>query len=196
MYNMYPNFNAAPHSAAPHLIGLSGYATSGKDSVAEVLTRLYGYQRVAFADKLKEFVREINPYVAFPTSDKIRATELVDALGDAEAKKHEEYRRVLQAVGTKARAFFGEDVWVDAAFVGLEPEHHYVFSDVRFKNEARVLQEEGGIVLRVQRPGVGPANDHISEHDLDDWPFDGYIVNDGSLLDLEGEVQRVLGDLG
>ena len=53
-----------------------------------------------------------------------------------------------------------------------------------------------GKVYDVRRPGVGPVSDHISEHDLDDWPFDGIIHNDGTLVDLEGEVQRVLGEFG
>lgn len=194
MYDLYPNFNAASHSA-PRLIGLSGYATAGKDSVAEVLIRLYGHKRVAFADKLKSFVREVNPYVAFPTSDKVRAAELVDSLGDTEAKKHDEYRRVLQVIGTTVREYFGRDTWVDAA-LNQTSDDYVVVTDVRFQNEAQRIKDLGGIMLRVQRPGVGPANDHISEHDLDGFKFDGYVINDGDLVDLEGEVQRVLGDLG
>ena len=35
------------------IIGLSGYAQSGKDEVAKVLVEDYGYKRVAFADKIK-----------------------------------------------------------------------------------------------------------------------------------------------
>lgn len=193
MYDLYPDFNSAPH-AHPTLIGLSGYATAGKDSVADVLTRLYGYQRVAFADKLKAFVRDLNPYVAFPTTDKVRAAELVDAIGDTDAKTHDEYRRFLQVTGTKVREYFGDAVWIDAALNNLA--NHTVVTDVRFQNEAQRIKSLGGIVWRIHRPGVKAANDHISEHDLDGWKFDEHIINDGTLLDLEGEVQRVLKDLG
>ena len=206
MYDLYPDnfrFNHVPHGH-PRLIGLSGWATAGKDSVADVLTRLYGYERVSFADNLKAFVREVDPVVhptvlgdEYPIDgiEGLRASHLVTSRGDTEAKKNREYRRLLQAVGTKAREFFGEDVWVNAAFRTLE-DGQYVISDCRFKNEAKAIQDRGGLVLRVMRPGVEAVNDHISEHDLDDWAFDGYVMNDGSLLDLEGEVQRVLGDLG
>lgn len=201
VYDMY-SFNTAPHEHAP-IIGLSGWATSGKDSVGEVLTRLYGYQRVSFADNLKAFVRDVNPIVDVqhePGSSwgphVRRAEALVQAVGDREAKQVAEYRRLLQDVGNKAREHFGENVWVNAAFRTLDPDKHYVITDCRYKNEAQAIKDRGGIVLRVMRPGVEPLNDHVSEIDLDDWPFDGFVMNDGTLLDLEGEVQRVLGDLG
>lgn len=210
MYDLYPDtfrFNSAPH---PHamLIGLSGWATAGKDSVGRVLAHLYGYQRVSFADNLKAFVRDVNPivradldylvggYPQVPVARVTRSATLVEQHGDTVAKNEAEYRRLLQTTGDKARHYFGEDVWVNSAFRILEDGKHYVITDCRYQNEALSIKERGGLVLRVIRPGVGPINDHVSERDLDDWEFDGYIQNDGSLLDLEGEVQRVLGDLG
>jgi hypothetical protein len=56
---------------------------------------------------------------------------------------------------------------------------------VRFPNEAEALSSyadvgDGAILIRVERPGVGPVNRHISETALDDWPFPVVIVNDGS----------------
>jgi dephospho-CoA kinase len=35
------------------IIGLTGYAQSGKDTVANILVENYGYQRVAFADPIR-----------------------------------------------------------------------------------------------------------------------------------------------
>lgn len=52
------------------------------------------------------------------------------------------------------------------------------------------------VSVRIMRPGVKPINDHPSETALDSHHFDGYVMNDSNLVDLEGEVQRVLGDLG
>jgi cytidylate kinase len=43
------------------IIGLTGYAQSGKDTVAKILVENYGYTRVAFADKIREFLYETNP---------------------------------------------------------------------------------------------------------------------------------------
>lgn len=229
-----PDFNSAPHPH-PKLIGLSGWATSGKDETANVLVRLYGYERIAFADKLKEFVKAIDPivgsmpiasggqggsggfvvggsagglgpvaaYYAYGgqggsggiVSATRRVNDLVQSLGDTEAKKDAEYRRLLQVIGTSVRDFFGEDTWVKAALPKGASSKYIVISDVRFPNEYDFIRKNHGIVLRVVRPGVQPANNHPSEISLDDRQFDGVIINDGSLVDLEGEVQRVLEDL-
>lgn len=178
----------------PHVIGLSGYARSGKDTVAGVLRDLYGFKRVAFADNLKQFTRAIDPIVFMQDKDPVRADEWVRGVGDTDAKNHPEYRRLLQEVGTKARIFFGEDIWVRSVMKNLEPEIYYAISDVRFKNEANAIREIGGQVWRIQRPGVGPTNDHVSEHDLDHYDFDYVIQNDGTVTDLEGDVQYFLGE--
>ena len=45
------------------IIGLTGFARSGKDSVAKVLVDQYGFTRVAFADKIRELLYEVNPIV-------------------------------------------------------------------------------------------------------------------------------------
>ncbi len=44
-----------------------------------------------------------------------------------------------------------------------------VVSDMRYRNEAQAIRHRGGVLIRIERPGVGPINDHISEHDLDGW---------------------------
>jgi hypothetical protein len=45
------------------LIGLSGYARSGKDEAAKVLVEEYGFKRIAFADKLRDFLYALDPIV-------------------------------------------------------------------------------------------------------------------------------------
>jgi dephospho-CoA kinase len=46
------------------LIGLSGYARSGKDEAAKVLIEEFGFKRIAFADKLRDFLYALDPIVA------------------------------------------------------------------------------------------------------------------------------------
>ena len=43
------------------IIVLTGYARSGKDSVAKVLVEQYEFTRVAFADKIKDLLVEMDP---------------------------------------------------------------------------------------------------------------------------------------
>ena len=43
------------------IIGLSGYAQSGKDTIAEMLTMNYGFRRLAFADNIRKAIFKLNP---------------------------------------------------------------------------------------------------------------------------------------
>ena len=57
-------------------------------------------------------------------------------------------------------------------------------TDVRFRNEADAIRARGGVVVRINRPGIEAPNDHISEHDLDGYAFDYFVDNDGTIEDL------------
>ena len=51
----------------------------------------------------------------------------------------------------------------------------------------------GGQIWRINRINVGPANDHISEVDLDDWAFDGVITNNSDMPNLIKQIRALLG---
>jgi hypothetical protein len=109
--------------------------------------------------------------------------------GYKDTKFGPEIRRILQRMGTEVgRNILGENIWVDAVLDTLDDQGRYVFTDCRFKNEASAVVELGGQVWRVDRPGVEPANDHISEIGLDNWPFDARFNNAGSIQDLADKV--------
>ena len=85
------------------IIGLTGYARSGKDSVAKVLVDHYGFIRLAFADPIRDLLLEVNPIL-----DKgNRLSSLVDEYGWDIAKAQPEVRRLLQTLGVGARKVFG-----------------------------------------------------------------------------------------
>lgn len=179
------------------IIGLSGYAQSGKDTVGSLLVDAFGFERVAFADKMKEIALTLDPFVSFVEmlpGDDARLLRLSDVLsaghGWENAKKSPEVRRLLQRLGTEVgRNMIGTDFWVDLTFQSLLPNKDYVFTDVRFPNEAEAISAAGGWMVRVSRPSFGPANDHLSEVALDDWDyFDMTIDNSGSFEALHQEV--------
>src|SRR6266511_6207822 len=101
----------------PRLIGLTGYAQSGKDSVAGFL-KDYGYQRVAFADGVREALLALDPFLVpfppiIPSAIPPRLSALVAGVGWDEAKKHPEVRRLLQRLGTEVvRDMVDPDAWV------------------------------------------------------------------------------------
>jgi len=168
------------------IIGLSGYAQSGKDTVAELLCLNYGYKRISFALPMRDAIYRLNPIVFNLNS---RVADLVDGDGWEITKQNPEVRRLLQVFGTEVgREMFGENFWVDQAFKRAEEYERVVFADVRFPNEAQAIVDKGGQVWRVQREGHKPVNLHSSETAMDNWRFDDVILNAGSLSDLADEV--------
>ena len=163
------------------IIGLSGYARSGKDEVAKILVEDYGYKRVAFADKIRDLLLETNPQV----KDGFRVESVVGAYGWDQAKVlFPEIRNLLQRLGVGARKTFGDGFWVWQVIQDLEPNIKYVITDVRFKNEGDFVKESNGKIWKVVRAGVEPVNSHISERDMDGYKVDMILKNEGTLEDL------------
>lgn len=167
------------------IIGLSGYARSGKDTVAELLVLNYGFKRLAFADGIREALLALNPIL----HDGHRLNELVGMYGWEVAKAKDEVRRLLQVMGTEVgRKLINEDVWVWLLFNKVNTDERIIIPDVRFPNEARMIEQQGGEVWRINRHNHSAVNDHISEHALDNHMFKRVVYNDGTLDDLAEEV--------
>jgi len=174
------------------IIGLSGYAQSGKDTVAELLCLNYGYTRMSFAQPMRDAIYTLNPMVEGGN----RVADLVDEYGWDVAKANPEVRRLLQVFGTEVgRKQFGENFWVQQAFDKIEG-NKIVFSDVRFPNEAREIQQYGGQVWRINRHNHTPVNTHKSEHAMDNFMFKHVIYNDGTLDDLFNDCEMLAKQLG
>lgn len=184
------------------IIGLSGYARSGKDEAAKVLVEEFGFKRVAFADKLREVLYALNPVCGFQGNAfkmvlyPIHIQEVIDQHGWDGYKETEygnEIRRLLQRLGTEAgRQTLWDSIWVDAALTGHDKDAKIVVSDARFFNEFDAVIERGGEIWRIERPGVGPANDHPSETEAIDYPrFSAVIQNDGTLEDYRYKIRKI-----
>jgi hypothetical protein len=173
------------------LIGLSGYARTGKDTVADILVKEHGFTKIGFSDPLYEMALRLDPLIetSFWLSDDghLPLSKVVAQHGWETAKdEYPEVRRILQALGTDAgREVLGENVWVDALLRRVEPEGRYVIRDMRFPNEFYAVENEGGATVRIERPGYGPTNGHISETALDDFLFGFTLCNDGTINKLE-----------
>lgn len=175
------------------IIGLSGYAQSGKDTVAKYLVEKKGFERVAFADPIRNLLYELNPIIGIVSNEPIYLRNRVDSDGWDKTKQLPEVRRLLQELGVGARNVIDSDIWVAAALRQMgDVDQNYVVTDVRFQNEATTLRLIDAKIWRVERIGVDAVNSHTSEHDLDNWEFDSYIHNNGTLEDLEFTVQTAL----
>jgi hypothetical protein len=171
------------------VIGLSGYARTGKDTAAKLLSG-FGFKRVAFADTLRAAAYALNPIVGHrPDKGLIHLQDVIDEYGwdGYKATEYaEEIRRVLQRLGTEVgRNLIGQDVWVEATFNNLTSDR-YVVTDCRFPNEADYIRERyDGLIIRIERPGVGPINGHPSETALDGYDFDFVVDNNGTPAGLK-----------
>lgn len=177
-------------------IGLSGWARAGKDSVADVLVESFGYTKVSFADPMREALLRLNPNITYGDMRNVPLTSAVRGSSNWDNVKEfsPDIRPLMQRLGTEVgREMFGENFWVDLAIDRIPDGSKVVFADVRFPNEAEAVKNLGGQVWRVTRDGVEPANDHISEHALNDYSgFDQLVSNNGPLSDLHSLVKNFL----
>lgn len=95
-------------------------------------------------------------------------------------------RLLMQLLGTEAgRNIIHPNLWVNTTMsTFMKGKSKWIISDTRFLNEAEVLKEKGGIVVRVERDLARPENEHISETSLDSYNFDKHINNIGDIEDL------------
>jgi hypothetical protein len=200
------------------IIGVSGKIGAGKDAIAAHLVKQHGFQIVRFSDALKEEVLRIMPktcteiWKMYALNDQIRHVassplvplekilDLVFGEPTEEDLRHMLWvtkppiiRRLLQEWGTELRR--NEDpnywIWKWNERVRLTTGVSVVVPDTRFLNEAAAVHLLGGVVLRVERPGL-PIGDHPSETDSDSMIFDHVIQNDGTLDDLALHVDAYL----
>jgi hypothetical protein len=176
------------------IIGISGWARAGKDTAADHLVEQQDFIKMSFAAPMKEALYKLNPRIIVDGVMGVPLNVGVDVYGWDGLKEHgPEIRELLQRFGTEVgRQTWGEDFWVDAAINKIQDGTKVVFADVRFPNEADAIKKMGGEVWRINRAGVGPANDHISEHALDDYDFDNVIDNYGTLSVLYNKIEDLI----
>lgn len=144
------------------LIGIVGFAGSGKNTVGDILVNEFGFHQVAFADAVKDAVAVIfgwdRDLLQGDTNESRVFREMEDEWWSERIPKHRPVtpRKMLQLMGTEAgRDVFDYDIWINATFREIErydaliPD--WVITDVRFPNEMNAVKKAGGIVIRISR---------------------------------------------
>jgi hypothetical protein len=168
------------------IIGLTGYAQSGKDTAAKILTDNYKFERVAFADPIRNLLLDVNPMVDYVAGEPVFLASYVKHYGWEAAKKNPRIRALLQTLGVSARNHIDEFVWIATAFRKMgDLGANYVITDVRFENEADQIKAIGGQIWRIERSGVKAVNSHVSESQMDQYPVDQTFTNNGTIEDLQ-----------
>ena len=196
------------------IIGVSGYSGSGKDLVGTMIQFLASRNnaKVSLEDILdfpinhEYWLEEQSGWEIKKWAGKLKtiASMLtgipVEKFEDQQFKKTDlgpewdmTVRDFLQKLGTDAvRDGLHSNAWVNALMSDYTSESKWVITDTRFPNEAEAIRKKDGIMIRVERSGVKPINNHPSETGLDDYTFDHVIKNNGSIEDLLLKVKSIL----
>jgi hypothetical protein len=180
----------------PIIIGLCGYAGSGKDTVRFMLEEV-GFNGIAFADSIRAMLREL--LVSNRISDTyINSREFKEAVIPELGVS---YRQLAQTLGTEWGRSVHPDFWIKLVanyihdVAEIEPTPHFCISDVRFPNEAQWIKDHGGVIWRIERPAAVPVRAHVSESEIYHFTPDLVIDNSGSIDDLRVAVAEALGEM-
>jgi ribose 1,5-bisphosphokinase PhnN len=171
------------------VIGLSGKAGSGKDTVfgyiAEALNVTVMNQK--FSHLLKVYASTLLGVDKNKFEDQDFKASVIAGSNPAMT-----YREFLLEFGTTIMRRVDSDYWVKAAMKKIDENYINVFTDMRFPNELQAVKEYGGISIRVDMVGNEGA-DHISDKALDNEFFDYTIVAEkGDLQGLKEQVAKIL----
>jgi len=183
----------------PIVILLSGWAGAGKDAAASLLADEMSFERLAFADALKEDVSHATglPLDLFHNH----------SLKDQPIIGSKTPRDLLLSHGATARAV-DPDIYVRkiASHIQLalteqkerflQSEPRFVISDWRYLREMTFLRNTFGnhirlVCGRINRDSVKPSQDP-SEHELDDAFVDFTIDNNDGISHLRDEIKATV----
>lgn len=201
------------------IVGVCGLIGSGKGSVADILVGNHNFQKVNFADPLKDMISKVFNWPRH--------------LLEGDTKESRDWREqrddwwsvrlgidnltprwILQYWGTDVcRTNFHEDIWIASLenklskIVNSNSAHltnNIVIPDTRFPNEIKMIRKMGGEVWGVRRGedpdwmikllqyGEQPNDVHPSEWSWVRENLDQLINNDGTLAELEEKVKSLL----
>lgn len=201
------------------IIGLVGFAGSGKGTVADILVEKHGYTKLAFADSVKDACSAIfgweRALLEGDTNESREFREKVDSFWSARLGYNLTPRLAMQKMGTEAgRDVFGRDLWITSVENKILQYEKVVLADTRFPNEIAFIKKLYGQIIRVKR-GPEPEfwNDALAENrnefntpvmeqkweniHYSEWAwigthFDYQLENEGSLGELQANVDYML----
>jgi len=191
----------------PRVIGITGAAGSGKTLAGTwFLHNHKNVTKLSFARPLKRMLYELIRE-AIPKTWPVKPGDYTENPDLKETPipflQNMTSRHMMQTLGTEwGRNNLHPDFWTGIAAAKLErllgsPYHSgktlaAFFDDLRFPNEAAMIRDYGGVVLRIVRPGHGKP-DEVQAHASERFDFeaDVTLVNDGTPEDLHRQLAQL-----
>ena len=193
------------------IIGICGLIGSGKGTVADYLIDQHNFQKISFADKLKDAVAEMfewpRPMLEGVTPQSRAWRERPDQFWSQELGRDITPRYVLQVFGTECmRRGFYDSIWVSLVKKKIQenPTTNWVIPDTRFPNEVDMIKSVGGSVWCVKRGQNPQWFDRYKYHDVkpddihpSEWAwahsnFDHIITNDDTVAQLHQKIENTI----
>lgn len=187
------------------LIGLSGFASSGKSTVAEYLHQVHGFHRLSFAGALKDIAAITFGWnrerLQGATPEDRAWREQPDPYWTQRMGRPFTPRYALQFLGTEVfRNTLSKNIWIDILVRKIQvlreenPFVDVVVEDTRFANERQALRELGAIFINIRRPEVEtPFHQQLWKAVMDQIPL---REEDIPLHRSEWEWMTEMNDLG
>lgn len=180
------------------LIGITGAKGSGKDTLGKYY-RNRGFALVKFADPLKNMLRSLYREAGVDPKTIERKIEEDLKETDCEILCGRTPRHAMQTLGTEWRDMISMNLWREIFHSKvrtlLTEGTPVVCSDVRFQHEVDLIKELGGYIVRVDRPGAGGGDGHISETEMNQLEVNYIVSNLTSITDLQNQGKRILDEL-
>lgn len=144
------------------MIGISGIARSGKDTLALCLKKIIEQEFeceveiVSLADQIKS---DLDKLIACNFHFPVRTDNTDDK---------NLIRPILVAYGEAMKEKWGERVWLDKLEEKLsnrKDKKFYIIADVRFEFEAKHISEKNGWVIHIEKIGNEAPNETEKEND-------------------------------
>lgn len=169
------------------IIGITGRARSGKNTVADLIISHVGGYHYAFADPIRAMLAALDIDMSDPYWQSHKEQPIL-VLGKSP-------RQMMQTLGTEwGRDCINKNIWVIFAMARYKADGPgMVLSDVRFQNEAAWIREAGGLLIHVRRRNVLDVTPHSSENGVEFMEgIDASLDNDTTIEDLNAAVLSLL----